>query len=585
MNIKVTVLLFYFFSLFSFAEELVLSTHKIVVYGQKYLDTVTLYDVLSVDTKNPLVFWKEDEPRIKDKLIPTLEATLESFYDSEGFYDASFTINETNSSVKIEIKENKPVLVTEINISSDYAIGSLIRLKKGKIFKAKDFTSTKSDIIEKLLNEGYCSYQLDTKAYVDLDKHTVDLKYTLQKGEICTFGEANIVGLKSIDKEVILSRVRAKKGERFDPKKVQETYAGIYSLNSFDAVQVNVDRKFYNVVPIDITLNEVEAAYHFEGGIGYDTYIGPRVHASLIKKNFYGNAQQTGLKLSWSKKEQLAVGEYYKPALFFLYDYGIDFGTQFGYSNLEFRGFQEEKGFGKAYLEHNEGRLKLKAGLALENIDITAQNNLKENEDLTQAVSEGTFLLFYPYIDVVYDARDDKLNPKYGYYLSGSLEYGVDYKPNASSYIKMFLEGRLIHTFNKLTLATVAKVGVVDEKTNALPESKLFFAGGSFSNRAYGFNTIGVIESSTSDSIRGASSLLNVSLEADYPLWGKLYGALFTDNTMLNDNSYDFSGDVISSAGLGMRYMTPIGPFKIDVGFNVNKPSQYGISFQIGQSF
>ncbi|HFU77099.1 MAG TPA: outer membrane protein assembly factor, partial [Epsilonproteobacteria bacterium] len=159
------------------------------------------------------------------------------------------------------------------------------------------------------------------------------------------------------------------------------------------------------------------------------------------------------------------------------------------------------------------------------------------------------------------------------------------YKKDASSYVKLFTEGRLIHTFDKLTLAVVAKIGVVDQTSQELPESKFFFGGGSFSNRAYGFKTIGVVLSPTSDSIAGASSLLNLSVEADYPVWGNLYGAVFTDNTMLNEKSYDFTGDVITSAGLGVRYLTPIGPFKLDVGFNVNKPSQYGISFQIGQSF
>lgn len=567
------------------AKEDDLSTHVISISGHKHFDTQTLQDVLSVDTKSFFQFWKDDIPRIKDKLIPTLEATLKSFYDSEGFYDAKFGIKETNTTVEVTINENKPVIVKEITIESDFNISSLILPRKDHIFRAKDFIATKSNIIKALLDQGYCSYDLDNKAYVDLDKCQAELNYTLKKGGICTFGDANIQGLKTIDEDVILSRVRAKKGERFDPKKVKETYAGIYSLNSFDSVQVNVDRKIYNEVPIDITLSEVEDAYHLEVGAGYDTYVGPRVHASILKKNFYGNAQQTGLKLSWSQKEQLAVGNFYKPALFFLYGYGIDFGAELGYSNLEFRGFQEDKGFLKTYLEHNEGRLKLRGGLALENIEISLLDNLDDDEELIQAVNEGTFLLFYPYIHAVYDARDDKLNPKYGYYLSGLLEYGIDYKPDASSYIKTLLEGRFIHTFDKLTLATVGKVGVVDVVSNELPESKFFFAGGSFSNRAYGFNSIGVIESSTVDSIAGASTFLNLSLEADYPIWGNLYGAVFSDNTMLNEESYDFSGEVISSAGLGVRYLTPIGPFKLDVGFNVNDPSQYGISFQIGQSF
>lgn len=578
------------FSLFmmhlSYAEDVEdLPTHVIHISGNQHFATETIYDVLSVKTRSFYAFWKDDTPRINDKLLPTLEATLESFYNSEGYYDARFDIKETNTTVTVNIKENKPVLVTKKSISSDYNISALITLHKGNIFKAKDFIAIKNAIIKSLLDQGYCSYELDTKAYVDLDRHSVALKYALQKGDICTFGEANIKGLKTIDKDVILSRVRAKKGERFDPKKVKETYADIYALNSFDSLAVSVDRKFFNVVPVDITLSEVEAAYHLEVGAGYDTFIGPRVHASLIKKNFLGNAQQTGIKLSWSAKEQLAIADYYKPAWFMLFGYGIDFGTQIGYSNLEYKGFKEAKTFGKFYLEHNEGRLKLRAGLALENIGITLLDNLKKNDKLTQAIKEGNFLLFYPYVHAVYDARDDKLNPRYGYYLSADLEYGLPYKANASTYIKMLLEGRMIHTFSNLTLAAVGKVGVVDKSSNDLPESKLFFGGGSYSNRAYGFNTIGVIESPTSNSIEGASSMLNLSLEADYPVWGNLYGAVFTDNTMLNEKSYDFTGEVITSAGVGVRYLTPIGPFKLDVGFNVNRPSRYGITFQIGQSF
>ena len=582
----VYLFLLLFFTLASLdAEETEAGRHLVVIKGNRAFADPVLYDALSIDTGSVLTFWRDTPPTLDDKLIPTLEATLESFYRSEGYYDANFKIEETSSTVYISIKENSPVVVGSIEIESDYAVTPFIVPKRGHVFRAKDFIATKSAIIEHLLDEGYCSYQLDTKAYVDLDKHRADLHYLLQKGGVCTFGKANIEGLKSIEKEVVLSRVRAKEGERFDPKKVKETYNSIYALNSFDTVKVSVDRKIYNVVPIDIALSEVENAYHFEGGVGYDTYIGARVHASLVKKNFFGNAQQSGVKLSWSQKEQLATGNYFKPALFTLFGYGIDFGTEFGYSNLEFKGFKEKKSFLKSYLEHNEGRLKLKTGLALENIDITALDNLTKNQTLTQAVTEGTFLLFYPYVDVVYDARDDKLNPKHGYYLAASMEYGFPYKADASTYIKLFAEGRLIHTFDKLTLAGVGKVGVVDQTSKELPESKFFFGGGSFSNRAYGFNTIGVVLSPVLDSIAGASSMLNLSLEADYPLWGKLYGAVFTDNTMLNEESYDFTGDVITSAGVGVRYLTPIGPFKLDVGFNVNKPSRYGISFQIGQSF
>ena len=571
---------------FVFAEEIVHPMHAIYFSGQKHMDKVALDDALGVENKSFYQFWKDDNPRIKDKLLPTLESSLKSFYASEGFYDANFSIEETNTTINVSISENEPVRVADINISSDYDISHLISFKQGDIFKAKAFISIKSRIIEELLKEGYCSYDLDTKAYVDLEKKSVDFRYILSKGGICTFGELTTTGLETIDNDVILSRVRALEGVRFSTELVQDTSNNLYGLNAFDSVLINVDRKFYNVIPVDIAFEEMEKSYHYEVGVGYDTYVGPRVHGEITKHNFLGNAQNLKLKAGWSDKEQLLILNYFKPAFLNLFEYYIDFGANIGYSNLEYDGFQEKKSFTKGYLEHDTGKFRLRAGVAAENIRIDALDNIREGEELEQAVNEGTFILFYPYLDFVYDGRDSKLNPKYGYYLAAYGEFGLSKGDDSSAYLKTLFEGRIIHTFSNLTLAAVGKIGVVDEESDkGLPESKYFFSGGSYSNRAYGYRELGVILSPTQDSINGASSMANLSLEADYPIWGDVYGAVFTDNTMLTDTSYNYKGEIISSAGVGIRYMTPIGPLKLDVGFNTADLSIYGISFQIGQSF
>lgn len=565
-----------------FADEVELPTHEIYFTGQKHFDESTLQDALGVKTPSFFQFWKEDIPRIEDKLRLTLEPSLKSFYNSEGFYDANFTIEETNTTIYVYISENKPVRVRDINISSDYSISSLITLKKNDIFQAEAFISIKNEIIKQLLKDGYCSYDLDSKAYVDLDKHTVDVRYNLRKGGVCTFGKLTTRGLKTIDEDVIKSRVSAREGEKFSPELVQGTSDNLYRLSAFDSVRINVDRKFYNVVPVDIEFTEMEKPYRLEAGAGYDTYVGMRIRSQIIKNNFLGNAQKINLKASWSDIEQLVALEFFKPVLLTLLDYPIDFGTNIGYSNLEYDGFTEEKTYARAYLAYQQGRVKLKSGLALEHIIISDV----DESTLERAVNAGTFDLYYPYVGLVYDARDSKLNPKYGYYFSAYGEFGLAQDEDSSIYMKTLFEGRIIHTISDLTLSAVGKVGIVDaEVKEGIPESKYFFGGGSYSNRAYGFREIGVIISPTEHSINGASTMLNLSLEANYPMKGNIYGAVFTDNTMLTEDSYDFLGDVISSAGVGVRYMTPIGPLKLDVAFNVNDTSQYGISFQIGQSF
>ncbi|MCK4441988.1 MAG: BamA/TamA family outer membrane protein, partial [Sulfurovaceae bacterium] len=48
---------------------------------------------------------------------------------------------------------------------------------------------------------------------------------------------------------------------------------------------------------------------------------------------------------------------------------------------------------------------------------------------------------------------------------------------------------------------------------------------------------------------------------------------------------WEFTNNIIYSAGFGFRYMTPIGPFKLDFGFNTHKYSDNAIHFQVGQSF
>lgn len=583
MYYKLRILIVLFSFSFLLADEIVLPTHEIYFSGQKHIDEDDLQDAVGANTRSFYEFWKEDTPRIADKLLPILQPSLKSFYDSEGFYDASFTIRKTDTTVFVNISENKPVKIIDISINSDHDISPLITFQKEDIFKAKTFITIKAAIIQQLLKEGYCSYNFDPKAYVDLDNHTVKVEYTLQKGEICKFGKLTVNGLESIDEEIVKSRVRATEGKNFSTDRINETLINLNSLDVFDSVLVDADKKFYNVVPIDITVRETSKPYHVEAGAGYDTYVGARVQGEIVKKNFFGNAQSIRLKAAWSQREQLLILSYFKPVFFTVLDHGIDLDAKIGYSNLEFEGFREEKGFAQGYLTHEYRKLRLRAGLAFENITISA---LESDIELEQAVNEGIFNLFYPFIDIIYDARDDRLNPKYGYYLSAYSEYGLSYDEESSAYQKTLLEARIIHTFSKLTLAAVGKAGVVDDRSiNGLPESKLFFAGGFFSNRAYGFRELGVILSPTQDSIYGASTMANLSLEANYPIWKEIYGAVFTDNTMLTGESYDFSGEIISSAGVGVRYMTPVGPFKFDVGFNVNDPSQYAFQFQVGQSF
>ncbi len=217
-------------------KKIVLPTHEIFIEGAEVFSESDILEALSADHKSFFEFWKEDKATIKDKLIPSMNQALRAFFDSEGYYDAKFQIKQSKKSIRVLVHEGEPVTVNDINVTSDFDLNEVLEFNKGEIFKAKKFIESKAKIISSLLDEGYCSYELDSKAYVDLDKHTVDLRYKLNKGGVCTFGNVTITGLETIDPEIVKSRVRAKEGERFSKELVQNTSTAIYGLQSFDSV-------------------------------------------------------------------------------------------------------------------------------------------------------------------------------------------------------------------------------------------------------------------------------------------------------------------------------------------------------------
>lgn len=569
------------FSFFSTDDEIVIPTHEIHFSGQKSMNEKKLQKAMGVDTKSIFQFWKEDKPTINDRLLPTLEESLRNFYDSEGFYDAKFSISTSKTDVAVRIDENEPVKIRDINISSDYDISDLITFEKGKIFRSKEFVSIKRKIYQKLMKEGYCSYDLDSKAYVDLGTHEVNIQFKLKKGGVCTFGKITVSGLETIDESVVMSRVRAREGERASTDRLKETYDALHNLDAFDSLAVKHDLKFYNVVPIDIVVSEIERPWYFKGDVDYDTTVGLRLSAEVLRTNFMGNAKNISLGLTLSEIENRVWLSYFVPALFKVSDYYFDLTSKIGFSEFKYEGFTEEKGYAETFLSYNDENWNINAGLAIENIDISPRNPLA-----IPGVGAGNFVPIYPFLRFSYDNRDSKVHPKYGYYIGGMVEYGLPYdEEKESSYLKYGLEGRANYTFNHLTLGAVGKVGIVDQEENEIPESKLFFAGGADTNRAYGYKRVGVITSPTSYTIEGGSTMANLTVEANYPIRHNLYGVVFTDNTMLTKDVYDFSGDILSSAGVGVRYITPIGPIKVDVGMNVQDVSEFAVHFNIGQSF
>jgi translocation and assembly module TamA len=120
---------------------------------------------------------------------------------------------------------------------------------------------------------------------------------------------------------------------------------------------------------------------------------------------------------------------------------------------------------------------------------------------------------------------------------------------------------------------------MVGASRDAIPADERFYAGGGGSVRGYPFQSVGPVEG---DEPLGGRSLFELSTELRIKVTDRIGLVAFLDGgTAFETTSPDFSEDLRWGTGLGIRYFTPIGPFRLDVGVPLNRRPEIDDSFQI----
>ncbi len=546
--------------------------------GGKFSDN-ELYKASGIEVPAWYKFWKDINSSIDTKIAKPLRENLINFYKTSGYYHVKIQQTETNNSIIFKITPNKPVIITSIKTDiKDQKLKNLMKFKTNDIFKANEFINFRKDLKKELLKEGYCNAIVDTKAIVDIEKNSADLNFKLQKNSICKFRKITLYPPKNISQEVIRSRLLFRENDSFSSKKINRSYSTLSGLEAFDAIQIRTKQES-EFIDVDIKLDPKQKRIRQEIGLGYETNYGPRALFHWEERNYNGNAKKISFDLKYSKIEKYIKAGYFWPAIYEIPNYKgyyLDAKDELVYSQEKYENFDEEKLSNYLHLLKDFEFISVDFGVGLERIKI----------DLTGDscnVRSGNFFLLFPFAKVIVDTRDSKIDPKNGLYANVEIESGIKQLGSTSSFTKLQTEARVIKTIEPFTFAAKGKLGVISEIEAHLPESKLFFAGGSFSNRGYGYNKLGASDAMCDEA--GGKTIIDTTLEVEYPIHKLLYGGVFLDSTMIGKNSFDYSLNFRHSIGMGLRYQTPIGPIKVDFGMDIEDHTKYALHFLIGQSF
>ncbi|MBF0176211.1 MAG: outer membrane protein assembly factor [Magnetococcales bacterium] len=434
-------------------------------------------------------------------------------------------------------------------------------------------------------NHGYpFAALLPRHIVVDHATHDMQVNLYLNPGPHARMGKTTWVGLAGIKADFVQHQLLWSEGEPFASDKLERTRNELLKSGLFAMVDLkhapSLDPD--GSLPVTITVQErLPRTFSFGTGITSDQ--GPKVTLGWEHRNLLGEGEDLAAQLDYDRVRKRLKGNLGKP----------HFGRKDQSLLLEFITESENV---EAYRKNS---VAIQGGLERKypegwRLSLGTSYRLTElfQGDSTVPDGTGTFgLISFPF-KATLDRSDDLLNPTRGWRLNGFLAPLLDTLENGHSFTKIYLQATGYQTIidsPRLVLAERIKSGIlVGSRRSEVPIDERFYTGGNGSLRGYAYQLAGPLDSNNKP--LGGRSLVESSVEARLMVREDLELVLFLDEGATMQSPWpDFADRPYFGAGSGLRYLTPIGPLRLDVAVPLDRRSgvdkNYQISASIGQAF
>jgi len=381
-------------------------------------------------------------------------------------------------------------------------------------------------------------------------------------------------------KKTISREILVRKGDPASRRLILESKRRLESLGIFADVKVDEVLTAADVANVVVTVREGSRNYA-SLGVGLETRNEPRSlalwennirlrgTAEFIRSNIFGTAAQVSLVSQFSLIEKRAVLSWEQP-----YFLGIPMQTYLnafleGEDRLSF-GF-ERRGVSLNTVKPFPNGYLLLGTISLSRTRLTYLDIMESEVDrqllpYSTAMVSGSFM---------WDRRDDTFNPEKGFFMSVVGEWAYPVFGTESDYLKTFFKFQYYYPIRpRVNFNTTFRLGLGRGK---IPVPERFFAGGSNSFRGETIDRLGPKDPLSNQPV-GGKALFLVNMELIFPLFQSLQnlsGAVFYDLGQVFSNRSDFSLFTFRGAlGFGLRYRTPLGPVRFDMGWNADEPGK-----------
>lgn len=492
--------------------------------------------------------------------------------------------------VQISVKPGRPFRFGEVSIldadgqAYDTSQDGLV---PGAVAKSTVILTSEKALIRRLEGEGHPFAQIVERDVVaDHERGVIDVALTVEAGPVAPFGPTAVDGAESVDSDFIAMMAGVPEGETYNPATLTAAARRLRALEVFSSVTVRGSDSLSanGAVPVEVSVAERKHRY-LGLGATFSSTDGGGMEAYWGHRNLFGRAEKFRLEGSVSGLGSTSEAEdlTYRGAALFEKPGVLGPASKFT-SRLEveqenpdaFRRFSIEGAVGLSYELTPEQTVS--AGVVVEYAELTDSFNT-DLETITVALP----------LEYVRDTRDDKLNPSSGTRLALLFEPAHEINSGAS-FVKLRAEASAYQALDaekRFVLAgRVAAGSIYGADLANVPANRRFYAGGGGSVRGYGFHDIGPRD--TAGQPTGGLSLLETSAELRIQLTDTIGIVPFFDAGLVSAGNQFSDTSFKAGAGLGLRYLTPFGPLRVDVALPLNKEAgdpDYGLYAGIGQAF